>query len=75
MQAVYLPSPTWGNHVPIFKHAGMDVQYYKYYDPKTCGFDFNGAVEDLKVKEPLSTIGLNPSVGSHSLSRLSLYWN
>ncbi|XP_014247769.1 aspartate aminotransferase, mitochondrial [Cimex lectularius] len=45
---VYLPSPTWGNHIPIFNHSGLPVKYYRYYDPKTVGFDFEGAVEDLK---------------------------
>lgn len=25
----------------------MDVNQYRYYDPKTCGFDFNGAIEDI----------------------------
>ncbi|XP_063439211.1 aspartate aminotransferase, mitochondrial-like [Mytilus trossulus] len=51
-KAFYTPTPTWGNHIPIFKHAGMDVQSYRYYDPKTCGFDFNGALEDIsKIPE------------------------
>lgn len=45
---IYVPSPTWGNHVPIFKHVGMDVKTYRYYDKATCGFDFPGAMEDLK---------------------------
>jgi aspartate aminotransferase len=49
---VYLPSPSWGNHTPIFKHCGLDVQSYRYYDPKTCGFDFKGALDDIsKVPE------------------------
>lgn len=48
IKAVWVPTPTWGNHVPIFKHVGMDVKQYRYYDPKTCGFDFNGAMEDIK---------------------------
>lgn len=30
------------------KHAGLDVKSYRYYDPKTCGFDFNGAKEDIE---------------------------
>ena len=46
---VYLPKPSWGNHTPIFKHAGMEVAGYRYYDASTCGFDFNGACEDIKV--------------------------
>uniref|UniRef100_A0A0B7AHH6 Aspartate aminotransferase n=1 Tax=Arion vulgaris TaxID=1028688 RepID=A0A0B7AHH6_9EUPU len=44
----WIPTPSWGNHTPIFKHAGLNVKSYKYYDPSTCGFDFNGAVEDIK---------------------------
>jgi len=51
-KTVYLPKPSWGNHTPIFKHAGMDVQGYRYYDPKTCGFDFQGACDDIaKIPE------------------------
>lgn len=46
-KAVWLPKPTWGNHVPIFKHVNMEVKQYRYYDPKTCGFDFAGALEDI----------------------------
>jgi len=47
-KVIYVPTPTWGNHIPLFKHAGLDVQYYKYYDPKTCGFDFKGTLEDIR---------------------------
>lgn len=39
---IYLPSPTWGNHIPIFKNAGLDVRKYRYYDPNTMGLDFGG---------------------------------
>ncbi|XP_049787416.1 aspartate aminotransferase, mitochondrial [Schistocerca serialis cubense] len=49
---VYLPTPSWGNHTPIFKHAGLNVKQYRYYDPKTCGFDFQGALQDIaKIPE------------------------
>lgn len=44
---VYLPTPSWGNHTPIFKHAGLAVKQYRYYEPKTCGFDFDGALQDI----------------------------
>lgn len=49
VKTVYLPKPTWGNHTPLFKHAGLDVQSYTFYDPKTCGFDFKGALDDINV--------------------------
>uniref|UniRef100_A0AC35FQ26 Uncharacterized protein n=1 Tax=Panagrolaimus sp. PS1159 TaxID=55785 RepID=A0AC35FQ26_9BILA len=35
---IYQPSPTWGNHVPLFKFHGVDVKNYRYYDKGTCGF-------------------------------------
>ncbi|XP_033626612.1 aspartate aminotransferase, mitochondrial-like [Asterias rubens] len=51
-KTVYLPKPSWGNHTPIFKHAGLDVQGYRYYDKETCGFDAAGAMEDIsKIPE------------------------
>jgi aspartate aminotransferase len=49
-KVVYLPTPSWGNHTPIFKHSGLDVKAYRYYDPKTCGFDFKGALDDISVR-------------------------
>ncbi|XP_060517615.1 aspartate aminotransferase, mitochondrial-like [Cylas formicarius] len=51
-KVVYLPTPSWGNHIPIFKHSGLDVKSYRYYDPKTCGLDFAGALDDIsKIPE------------------------
>ena len=49
---IYLPTPTWGNHIPVFKRAGLTVKQYRYYDSKTCGFDFTGALHDIaKIPE------------------------
>lgn len=49
---LFLPTPTWGNHIPIFQHSGLKVNKYRYYDPPTCGFDFKGACEDIsKIPE------------------------
>ncbi|XP_076148087.1 glutamic-oxaloacetic transaminase 2b, mitochondrial [Alosa pseudoharengus] len=49
---VYLPKPSWGNHTPIFRDAGMQLKSYRYYDPTTCGFDFTGALDDIsKIPE------------------------
>lgn len=46
-RGVYLPTPSWGNHTPIIKHSGLVPKAYRYYDSKTCGFDFKGACEDI----------------------------
>lgn len=48
---VYLPSPSWANHTPLFKHAGLNVKTYRYFDAKTCGFDFQGVLEDINVSD------------------------
>lgn len=46
-KVMYLPSPSWGNHTPIFKHAGLELGSYRYYDKSNCGFDAAGCLEDL----------------------------
>lgn len=53
---LYLPSPSWGNHTPIAKHAGLSVKTYKYYDPKTCGMDFQGTLDDISVRLLVSRV-------------------
>ncbi|KAF9972651.1 aspartate transaminase aat1 [Actinomortierella ambigua] len=45
---IYVPTPTWGNHIPIFKDSGLEVVHYKYFDKKTNGLDFEGMVNDIK---------------------------
>jgi aspartate aminotransferase len=49
VKTVWLPTPSWGNHTPIFKHAGLEVKQYRYYNPSSCDLDFNGVVDDIKV--------------------------
>lgn len=56
---VYMPNPTWGNHIPLFKRAGFAVKQYRYYDPKTCGYDFNGALQDIAKMPEKSVILLH----------------
>ncbi|KAI8928346.1 pyridoxal phosphate-dependent transferase [Entophlyctis helioformis] len=44
---IYLPTPSWGNHTPIFKDSGLEVLPYRYFDKATNGLDFKGMTEDL----------------------------
>ncbi|KAI3862270.1 hypothetical protein MKX03_037135 [Papaver bracteatum] len=46
-RTIYIPQPTWGNHIKVFQLAGLSVKYYRYYDPKTRGLDFQGLLGDL----------------------------
>ena len=45
----YVSDPTWGNHNSIFLKSGFtEARKYRYFDKATCGFDFEGMIEDLK---------------------------
>ncbi|RZC05019.1 Aminotran 1 2 domain containing protein [Asbolus verrucosus] len=46
-KVIYVSNPTWLPHISLFKHAGLDVQSFKYYKPDTCSFDFEGALHDI----------------------------
>lgn len=48
---MYMPNPTWGNHIPIMKNAGLTPAQYRYYDAATNGVDFAGFLEDVKGAE------------------------
>ena len=56
---IYLPRPTWGNHTPIFKDSGLQVEGYRYFDKKTNGLDFEGMMKDLSEAEEQSVILLH----------------
>jgi len=45
---IYISDPTWGNHMTVFKHAGLTEQErYPYYDPKTNGLNFKGMMDKI----------------------------
>jgi len=46
---IYMPDPTWANHLPMAKDAGLSLATYRYYDKKTIGLDFTGMLEDIKA--------------------------
>ncbi len=48
-KVIYLPTPSWGNHTPIFRDSGLEVRNYRYFDKGTVGLDFEGLKADLKV--------------------------
>lgn len=44
---IYVPNPTWGNHIPIFTNSGLEVRKYRYYDAGSSDLDFDGMVKDM----------------------------
>lgn len=46
---IIVPNPTWGNHIPIMKNAGLSLEKYTYFDKQTNGLNIDGMLEDLHV--------------------------
>ncbi|EMR09785.1 hypothetical protein PNEG_01968 [Pneumocystis murina B123] len=55
----YFSRPTWSNHDPIWKHAGLTIREYPYFDESTCGFDFEGMITTLQEAPENSIILLH----------------
>ncbi|KAG7364605.1 aspartate aminotransferase [Nitzschia inconspicua] len=45
---IYVPNPTWGNHIPIFTNSGLEVRKYRYYDAESSDLDFTNMMKDIK---------------------------
>jgi aspartate aminotransferase len=59
LKAVWLPSPSWGNHAKIFERAGLTVASYRYLDDTGTGLDFDGLLDDLRGAPRGATILLH----------------
>jgi hypothetical protein len=44
---IYVPDPTWSNHIKIFNQCGLNCRKYRYYDRSRNGLDLEGMLEDL----------------------------
>ncbi|KAI5898080.1 uncharacterized protein SCHCODRAFT_02611066 [Schizophyllum commune H4-8] len=58
-KVVYLPTPSWGNHTPIFRDSGLEVRQYKYFDKSTVGLDFEGMKADIRAAPEQSIVLLH----------------
>eukprot|EP00286_Rhodomonas_abbreviata_P026867 CAMPEP_0181295956 /NCGR_PEP_ID=MMETSP1101-20121128/4432_1 /TAXON_ID=46948 /ORGANISM="Rhodomonas abbreviata, Strain Caron Lab Isolate" /LENGTH=411 /DNA_ID=CAMNT_0023400759 /DNA_START=102 /DNA_END=1337 /DNA_ORIENTATION=- len=48
---VYIPQPTWGNHLAVFRNAGLEPTFYTYYDNTTRSLDFTGLLKDVRAAD------------------------
>lgn len=47
-RTIYCSEPTWENHGKVLADAGAgELLYHRYYDPATCGLDFEGFITAL----------------------------
>ncbi len=49
---LWVPTPTWGNHIPLMGAAGLDIQQYPYYDRGTHVIVFDQMIETLRQRGP-----------------------
>jgi len=56
---IYLPTPSWGNHTPIFRDSGLEVRGYRYFNKETVGLDFEGLKADLRAAPEQSIVLLH----------------
>jgi len=56
---IYISDPSWENHRVIFEAAGMKVETYPYYDPKTSGLRAADMLSKLKTLKPRTPILLH----------------
>lgn len=44
---IYVPNPTWGNHIPIMQNSGLEVRKYAYYNVETSDLDYDRMIKDI----------------------------
>ncbi len=57
---IWVPDPTWDNHIGIFEGAGFAVQRYPYYDAASQGLDFNAMLACLESLPAGAVVLLHP---------------
>src|SRR5690606_20894364 len=46
---VWVPDPTWPNHLPILRAAGLVTKVYPYFDAESGGVRFEAMLEALRA--------------------------
>ena len=60
-KAVYLSTPTWGNHLGLMGAAGLDLEAYPYYKPESHQLDTEAMLETMSRIPEQSLIVLQAS--------------
>ena len=56
---VWLSDPTWANHIPLIKSAGLTINTYPYFDAATGGVNFEAMDEQLSKLGPKDVVLLH----------------
>lgn len=69
---LYLSDPSWPNHLPLFRLAGLELEHYPYYDYHNHRVDFEAmidTVESMQSGDVLVVHGCCHNPCGHDLSR------
>ena len=56
---IYVPKPTWANHIAVFTDAGMSTEYYDYYNKEINNLDYDKLKQSLTNAEEGSVVLLH----------------
>lgn len=56
---IIVPKPTWANHVAVFKDAGLEPEFYAYYDVSKNDLDYENLKKSLLSQPEKSIILLH----------------
>ena len=68
---MYLPKPTWGNHLAVARKSGLTPTYYSYYNNDTKSLDFEAMKNDIINADERSTFVLHAC--AHNPTGISIY--
>lgn len=56
---IFMPNPTWGNHLAIYSASGLNPAYYPYYDHKQNKVDFDAVLKFVHESDKQSVFLLH----------------
>mmetsp|Transcript_4184 Transcript_4184/g.4104 ORF Transcript_4184/g.4104 Transcript_4184/m.4104 type:complete len:432 (-) Transcript_4184:6141-7436(-) len=56
---IYVPKPTWANHIAVFTDAGISTEYYDYYNKDINNLDYDKLKKSLSNAEEGSVVLLH----------------
>ncbi|CUM52376.1 uncharacterized protein AC631_03313 [Debaryomyces fabryi] len=56
---IYVPKPTWANHIAVFTDAGISAEYYDYYNKEINNLDYDKLKKSLANADEGSVVLLH----------------
>lgn len=56
---IYVPKPTWANHIAVFTDAGLEAEFYAYYDTAKNDLDYEQLKHSLNNADNESVVLLH----------------